>query len=75
MPGDPQQYRLNAARCLELAQRTKRRERREHLTALAETWTKLAAETESDATLLRALSEVEFSDPSYALPLALRFHV
>jgi hypothetical protein len=70
MPGNPEQCRLNAARCLKLAKRA-RPEMRESLTALADTWTRLAAEHESDEALLRAISELQFSKPYEALPLAL----
>jgi hypothetical protein len=41
---------------------------------LADTWTRLAAEHESDEALLRAISELEFSEPYEALPLALKLH-
>ena len=41
-------------------------------TALAETWTRLAAELDSDQALLRTISELEFSEPYEALPLALK---
>jgi hypothetical protein len=74
MPGNPEQCRLNAARCLKLAKRARRAEMRESLTALADTWTRLAAEHESDEALLRAISELEFSKPHEALPLALKLH-
>ena len=74
MPGNPEQCRLNAARCLKLAKRARRAEMRESLTALADTWTRLAAEHESDEALLRAISELEFSKPYEALPLALKLH-
>jgi hypothetical protein len=72
MPGNSEQCRLNAARCIRLAKRARRPEVRENFTALAETWTRLAAELESDGALLRALSELEFSEPYYALPQALK---
>jgi hypothetical protein len=72
MPGNPEQCRLNAARCLELAKRARRAEMRETFTALADTWTRLAAEHESDEALLRAISELQFSEPYEALPLALK---
>ena len=38
---------------------------------LAETWTKLAAELESDQPLLNALAEINFEEPFYAVPEAL----
>ena len=72
MPGNPEQCRLNAARCLKLAKRARRPKMRETFTALADTWTRLAAEHESDEALLRAISELEFSKPYEALPLALK---
>jgi len=72
MPGNPEQCRLNAARCLKLAKRARRPEMREAFTALADTWARLAAELESDEPLLRAISELEFSEPYEALPLALK---
>jgi hypothetical protein len=72
MPGNPEQCRLNAARCLKLAKRARRPEMRDTLTALADTGTRLAAEHESDEALLRAISELEFSKPYEALPLALK---
>ena len=72
MPGNPEQCRLNAARCLKLAKRARRPEMRETFTALAVTWTRLAAEHESDEALLRTISELEFSEPYEALPLALK---
>ena len=71
MPGNPQECRLNAVRCLRLARRERRPEERQNFAALAVTWTKLAAELESDQALLRALSEFEFSEPYEALPVAL----
>jgi len=72
MPGNPEQSRLNAARCLKLAKRARRPEMRETFTALAVTWTRLAAEHESDEALLRTISGLEFSEPYEALPLALK---
>ena len=51
MPGNPEQCRLNAARCLKLAKRARRPEMRETFTALADTWTRLAAEHEFDEAL------------------------
>jgi hypothetical protein len=74
MPGNPEQCRLNAARCLKLAKRARRPEMRETFTALADTWTRLAAEHEFDEALLRTISELKFSEPYEALPLALKLH-
>jgi hypothetical protein len=72
MPGNSDQCRMNAARCSKLAERARRPEMRQAFTALADTWTRLAAELESDQALLRAISEMEFSEPYEALPLALK---
>ena len=74
MPGNPEQCRLNAARSLKLAKRAQKPEMRETFTALADTWRRLAAERESDEALLCAISELEFTEPYEALPLALKLH-
>ena len=71
MPGDPALCRLCAARYLELSRRAKNPARRQNLAALAEMWTKLAAEFEADQLLLNALSEINFEEPFYAMPEAL----
>ena len=71
MPGDPALCRLYAARYLELSRRAKNPARRQNLAALAEMWTKLAAEFEADQLLLNALSEINFEEPFYAMPEAL----
>jgi hypothetical protein len=73
MPGDPHQCRLNAARCLALARRSRRPrpEAMETFAAMAVTWKQLAAEMEADDALLRVFSQMEFGEPSEALPLAL----
>ena len=70
MPGDPAQCRLVAAGYLELSKRPKNPARRQGLAVLAKTWTKLAAELESDQALLNTLSEFNFDEPFY-LPEAL----
>ena len=72
MPGDPHDCRLNANHFLRLARRESGPEVRQSLTDLAETWTKLAAEIESDNGLLRTFLELEFSEPYDALPRALK---
>jgi hypothetical protein len=71
MPGDPHQSRLNAARCLTLARLSRKPEAQEGFAAMAVMWKQLAAETEADDALLRVFSEMEFGEPSKALPLAL----
>jgi hypothetical protein len=47
---------------------------RANLATMAGLWTKLAAETEFDQTLLSTLSELELGEPYEALPLALNLH-
>ena len=74
MPGDPNECRSNAARCLTLARRSKGPARREHFAAMAEIWNKLAAENASDETLLDALSELKLGEPYEALPFLLNIH-
>jgi len=74
MPGNPHQCRLYAMHCLKLAERARRPEMRQTFIALAETWTRLAAELESDQALLQAICEMELSEPYYALPLALKLN-
>jgi hypothetical protein len=54
-----------------LARRSRRPEAKEAFAAMAATWKQLAAETEADDALLRVFSEMQFSEPSEALPLAL----
>ena len=75
MPGNSDQCRLNAARCLELAEHSRKPELRQTFTTLAETWKRLAAELESDQALLRAITEMQFTrqprEPYETLPLAL----
>jgi endo-1,4-beta-mannosidase len=44
---------------------------RQAFSDLAEMWNRLAAETEADGTLSRALSEMELGEAYEALPLAL----
>ena len=75
MPGNPRQCRLNAARCLALAKRARKPETRQLFTEMAETWKKLAAETECDKPLIQAISEIGFDEPYDALPNALRLRL
>ena len=74
MPGDPRECRLNAARCLELAETATTPE----LRRLAEIWKELAAELESDQALLKVLAELDLSpqpcEPYGALPYAMKLH-
>jgi hypothetical protein len=71
MPGDPHECRLNAARCLALARRARKREAQEAFQVMALTWKQLAAETEADEALLKVFSDMQFSEPFEVWPLAL----
>ena len=72
MPGDPNHCRMQAARCLALSRRAWRPELKEIFAELAQTWKKLAAETEADQALFEAISEIDILEPYEALPLALK---
>ena len=72
MPGDPYQCREFAARYSALAKRAWRPHVRHMFIELAETWAKLAAESEADQSLLGALSEIDQGEPYEALPRALK---
>jgi hypothetical protein len=74
MPGDPQACREFAERCLALSERAWRSDVRETFAEMAQLWKRLAAEHESDQALFNTLSELEFNEPYYALPLALKLH-
>jgi hypothetical protein len=45
---------------------------RQDFIELAETWKRLAAETESDQALFRAISQMDLGEPYEALPFALK---
>jgi hypothetical protein len=72
MPGDPNECRLNAICHLRLADGASDAEARASFAVLAETWTRLAAELESEQALLNILSELEFDQTCYVLPVALK---
>jgi hypothetical protein len=63
---------MNAARCLALSKRAWRPEVSQSFSELAEIWSRLAAETEADDTLYRALAEIELGEPYETLPRALK---
>jgi hypothetical protein len=72
LPGDPRQCRINGARCKALSKRAWRSDVSRSFNELAEIWNRLAAETEADDTLYRALAEIELGEPYEALPRALK---
>jgi hypothetical protein len=71
LAGDAHFCRMNAARCKALSKRAWRPEVSQSFSELAEIWNRLAAETEADDTLYRALAEIEFGEPYETLPRAL----
>jgi hypothetical protein len=75
MSGDPLRCRMYAARYLRLANRAWRPEVRQVFIEMAATWTRLAAETESDQNLLKAISEIELGEPYDVLPNALKLRM
>ena len=66
MPADPRRCRLYAARCLGLAKRAREPKARQVFSEMAETWNRLA--TESDQTLFLSISEMELGAPDDAPP-------
>jgi hypothetical protein len=59
---------------LALAKRAWKPQTRQAFTDMAGAWRRLAAETESDEALLRAIAEMDFGEPYEALPFALKLH-
>ena len=74
MPGDPHQCRLYAGRCLALAKRARKPEARQVFTEMAETWNRLAAEVESEQTLLQAFLKWSLTG-RHDLPKALKLRL
>ena len=75
MPANPHQCRLYASRFIALAKNARSREARQIFAEMAETWNQLAAEAESDQTLLHAFSERELGRPDDDLPHALKLRL
>ena len=75
MPANPHQCRLYASRFFALAKNARSREARQIFAEMAETWNRLAAEAESDQTLLQAISERELGGPDDDLPHALKLRL
>jgi hypothetical protein len=71
LPGNAHLCRMKARICKALARRAWRPEVSQSYSELAEIWNRLAAETEADNTLYRALAEIELGEPYEVLPLAL----
>jgi hypothetical protein len=57
MPGDPQECRHHAMRCMELATSIANPTLKASLLDLAQTWTRLAADLESTKRMLDAMDE------------------
>jgi hypothetical protein len=75
MPGDSSGCRLHAASCLRQARRAKNPETVENLTAMAEAWTRLAAEMEADQKLLQTIYEMKFPEPYETVPFLLNLRL
>ncbi len=75
MPDDPEECRFQAERCLALAQRAWTPQTRQAFSELAETWRKLAAESESDEVLFAVLAEMDLGEPYEALPRAFKLRL
>ena len=75
MPANPHQCRLYASRFFALAKNARSLEARQIFAEMAETWNRLAAEAESDQTLLQAISERELGGPDDDLPHALKLRL
>ena len=72
-PGDPEKCRMYAARYFRLSKTARTPERRDLFLRMAETWARLAAETEADEALLRTLLEFDFGpDAAEILPTTLK---
>lgn len=75
MPADPRQCRFYAARCFALAKARTPAEGATVFSELAETWNRLAAETESDQTQSQSISDMEFGETDDALPTAIKLRL
>jgi hypothetical protein len=75
MPANPQQCRLYASRFFALAKNARTLEARQIFAEMAETWNRLAAEAESDQTLLPAISKREVGGRNDDLPHALKLRL
>ena len=75
MPANPRRCRLYASRFFALAKNARSPEARQIFAEMAETWNRLAAEAESDQTLLQAISERELVGPDDDLPQALKLRL
>jgi hypothetical protein len=78
VPGNPLMCRLYARRCSQLAETAATPEMQRTFLAMEETWTRLAAESESARVFLQTMSELEFErswqsrEPYEALSSALK---
>ena len=75
MPADPRRCRLYAARCLGLAKRAREPKARQVFSEMAETWNRLAAETEFDQAQSQSISEMELGEPDDAPPNPLKLRL
>jgi hypothetical protein len=73
MPADPRRCRFYAARCFALAKRAHEPKARQVFSEMAETWNRLA--TESDQALFQSISDMELGEPDHALPNPLKLRL
>ena len=73
MPADPRRCRFYAARCLTLAKGAREPKSRQVFSEMAETWNRLA--TESDQTLFQSISDMELGEPDDAMPNPLKLRL
>jgi hypothetical protein len=69
MPANPRQYRLYASRFLALAKNAPSLEARQIFAQMAKTWNRLAAEAESNQTLLQMEGGIPDDDLPHDLKL------
>ena len=63
MPDDPKDCRKHAMNCMLLARQASTEESKQTFLSLSQSWTRLAAELEDAETFLKAISEIEVSNP------------
>jgi hypothetical protein len=66
MPGDPKECKKHALNCMLLAKRASTEESKQTFLGLSRSWTRLAAELADAEAFLKAISEIEVTDPPQA---------
>jgi hypothetical protein len=68
MPGDPNECRLHAARCSDLAETATMPEARQHFINLAQSWNRLVSELEAAQRFLDAMGALELEPEKVIRP-------